>query len=355
MFILDAMTTEVAQDVFSRDPELFARFDGFTFFTNNIGMHVSTELGVPGMFTGKYRSEFRSMGDYDRAPFGEYSAFKEYVHDNVGCFFDFGGFVHVNWTNRIREDRQSHKKDGSKQIHPFKLRMNDQQAWNLLELCRFKAVPFVLKYYAYGLSFRSWPTIQMANEGAVYKKLREMPLSDDLHETLHVYHTEGTHAPYLIDKDGNIATGNRNCYEAVVEKGWFALSQLADLLDEFKKKGLYDNMFILIVADHGAALPKGNKSIRVAGWSCPASRPHPLLFLKPQKCSGSPKIDGRMSSHTKIKELLVAAHRSNLSENDVAKIVETDTCIYQHEEKGRFVNFVFHKDGTVSAEKVKVE
>ena len=353
VFILDALTTEVAEDVFKKDPDLFERFKGFVLYCNNVGMHVCTELGVPGMFTGRYRSEFKSIGDYDRATFGEHSAFNEYIGDNVGCFLDIGGFVRVCWTNRPKEDENSQSIGELSRCNPFKRRMQDQQAWNLLELCLFKTVPFVLKYYVYGISFRSWPTMQSANEKVVYSKLRDMPIVANLQGTFHVYHTEGSHAPYLIDRHGNMFDGDSNCYAAVVEKGWFALSQLADLFDAFKAKGLYDEMFIVVVADHGAALAKENNFIRVGQWSCYASRPRPLLFIKPRNSVGLPRRDVRLTSHSKIRELLVESHKHNLSQDDVQKIVGVEKAIYQQEENGRFVNFVFGKDGVIGVEEVK--
>ena len=353
VFILDALTTEVAEDVFAKDPALWKKFNGFVLFKNNVGMHICTELGIPGIFTGRYMSEYKSPGDYDRAVFGQDSVLSEYIRDDVPCFLDIGGFVHYSWTNKVKASPVNPvcpTQPECSSCSPLKLRMKDQQAWNVIELCRFKVVPFFLKYYAYGLSFRSWPTMQMTNEKSVYEKLKHMSIDSGFRETLHVYHTEGAHAPYLIDRYGDIASGDRICYDAVVEKGWFALSQLGGLLDDFKARGVYDNMFILVVADHGAALAKGNKKISAGQRSCSASRPHPMLFVKPRQAAGMPKTDARLTSHINIKKVLSQIHKRDLSERDVAEMVASDKSIYQEVENGSYINFVFHHDGSVSAE-----
>ena len=87
-------------------------------------------------------------------------------------------------------------------------------------------------------------------ETLVFPILAKARIDGELQINFEHFHTRGSHLIYDIDKYGNsiAPTTSRAGYYG---KAYFVLHQMAALMEAYRKRGIYDNSVIVIMADHG--------------------------------------------------------------------------------------------------------
>ena len=88
-----------------------------------------------------------------------------------------------------------------------------------------------------------------------------------------------------------------------------------------KAKGIYDNSFIMLVADHGLIV------LRQGGINADGSTGHgaesSILWVKPIGASGEMRFKDTPTSNCKISELVKAVKERDLEEVDISNILYT--------------------------------
>lgn len=354
VFILDTVTTEVVTDILNEDDGLREAFQGFIAYTNNIGMHQMTVVGIPGLMRGKYLDKSATMRSYECSALSKDSFLDSYIENEIPTFFTLGLTRTYNWSSEIaRKEIRSLSKDSSHES-PLERRIAGLQAWNLREVIRFRLTPFMLKFQVLMMTFKDWPLYEKgAVEFSLFPKLAKLPVRKDVKQTLHVYHTAGAHPPYLTDRFGRKLSSPGVGYEGYREKAYSVLMSLAELFKGLQARGLYDNSLIVVTADHG-----GNDSrkgdVPCDGGVIPGAYPYPVLMVKPKNSTGPMTPNDTPTSHSKIASLMTTACMNSLNRQDVTNILHEDNRLYRsfvvHEDV--HLDYVFQPDGTVTCKKI---
>ena len=134
-----------------------------------------------------------------------------------------------------------------------------------------------------------------------------------------VLHTTGIHGPITVDRFGNDLPEPTQAVSAHYEYGVSLMEKVGKFLDELKTKGVYDNSFIVIAADHGLIV------LREGGLESDGSKGHgaesSILWVKPIDADGEMSFSSEPTSNCRIAELVKQAESRNLGREDVDQIL----------------------------------
>lgn len=346
VFVLDMATSEVVEDALGRDSELRGKFDGFVVYRNNVGMHMCTLLGSAGLLTGKYLERPSEMGAYQDSIFTSKSLIADYLPMNVPIFVSSGSMP-FGYTNRRAEDRTEGEDSALPSADsPFTARIRDLQEWNLFEIVRFRASPFICKDALACMTGNGWTGAPIeTDEGVYYGSLAKAPVDATCPMTLHWHHTDGCHPPLRIDRDGHLLAETAHGYDGCLEKAWYALRQLGRLLDVYRQRGLYDNSTIIVCADHGGQYENGKSYVR-DGMT---PKGLPMLWVKPERSRGAVDFSVLPTAHAKIAEVVRRLRTGPMSRSAIEAVLRSDDRFYRESSGSDFLDW--HVDGRGHVEK----
>lgn len=319
MICLDAVTSEAVCEVFKEYPEMKSEYRGFTLFTNNIGMNISTMWAVPGFFTGKIISPEIPTGEFTCSMYSPDSALKNYIDRKYAIFFRVG----LPRLSYIYPDPEADAK--ASLLTPVESSMLQ---WMFHELFLFKITPFfwkgkLMQYYFYTV----WPARQKAyladkgtlqsairDENYIYKKLADAPmLGADFPGAFHYHHFHGGHPPFNYDKNGNPVDHShiawKDDWSGYYERIVFEMKRVSQYLKTLKKRGLFDDSVIIICADHGMDPTLDKKDI--------PPRYRPLLMVKCRNSKTPLNFVDIPTSHTGISAFLKSDDIFSIKQPDV--------------------------------------
>ena len=325
MICLDAVTSEAFCEVLKEYPEWKSQYQGFTLFTNNIGMNVATMWAVPGFFTGKIITPEVPTVEYTCSMYSPDSALKNYIDRKYAVFFRVG----LPNLSYIYPDPEAGKK--ATLLTPVE---GSMLQWMFHELYLFKITPFFLKerlmrYFFYTV----WPNRQkvyladnttlhseIRDENYIYKKLAEAPLLDAKYPgAFHYSHFHGGHPPFNYDKNGNPVDHShiawKDDWSGYYERIVFEVKRVNKYLQALKKRDLYDDSVIIICADHGMEPTLNKKDIH--------PRYRPLLMVKCRNSKSPLNFVDIPTSHTKIAAFLKSADIFSIKQQDVPAMFYT--------------------------------
>lgn len=347
VFVLDMVTSEVAEDVLRQDSDLRSKFKGFTCYRNNVGMHMCTDVGTAGLMTGQYFTDPLSLTEYVYSIFSSNSVLAAYGELGVPTYCIPGSMV-FGYTNKPESADSGSIHDSGLVKSPLEWRMEDQQRWNLSEIVKFRATPFWAKPFVYYHITNGWPFwADISDESELFPYLASAKVEDDYYLTFHWYHTIGCHPPLNIDRNGHSFGAVRWGYAAHLEKTWHALRLLGNLFDIYRNIGIYDNSLIVVCADHGAAYENG-KALIQNGLPPKAL---PMLWVKPSYSNGECMESEMPTTHANIASLLRCAVSCDLDISQINKILACDDRLFR-EAAGKGL-WDWHVDATGSVNKVE--
>ena len=324
VLILDSTPAVIASKVAKDNPEIQNHFPGFIAFENNMAMHEMTVRGLPGLMTGKFLSPDISTFEYSSSMFGEDSLLIPYIRTGNPVYFA-GASLSYGYTNRRLGDFSkidfSHNKE-----KPVFLRNSEGIPYvSLLDVVRFRLVPYKYKAVvlanAYAQAIHSAVKKNWGQEDVLYPLISAHPLSKEDKTTLSVLHTVGIHGPIIRDRHGKRLPQPTQEVSAHYEYGEYVMARVGAFLDDLKKKGIYDNSFIMLVADHGLIV------LRKGGLNADGSDGHgaesSVMWIKPIGASGNMKFKDTPTSNCKIAELVKAAKDRDLDEAEISDILYT--------------------------------
>lgn len=331
VFIIDSVPATTASDVISANPELAEKFTGFVSYRNNIGMHECTQRGLPGLMTGVYAAKDVAAADYSMSMFGEESLLYPIFKDDVAAFF-IGGMFEFGYCNRAKEQISSREVKECRWL--CVKRFGGVPNFSLLDVVKFRLAPFFMKHgvlcvaLAEGEEFDS-----VAFEKSLFPILAEAPVSKEM-LAFGMFHTGGVHPPINFDRDGSRFAEEVPDRQRLDGAAYYVLNMMGDLLDTLKKRGVYDNSAILVIADHGIICmehPEGEMGQTSA-----------MLMVKPENSKGGFSVSDIPTSHSRIAALVKRLKDASLDRQGVEEILRQDVRLY----RGRFQKSVMFYDWT---------
>lgn len=343
LIVLDSIGTKVFKEVIAEDPEMAERLSGFVGYANNIGVHNKTETSTAATMGGAMfdpdgkvsADEFRS------APVSTNSVLATYVRANIPSSAIFGSVLYgySSYAKKSGEDAPQ------QQARPFFFRPDSIPPLNLFETTRFRLMPFVRKYELMLMTFIGTPSYaSIVDESSLYPLLAAAPISDEIENNFETFHTNGAHSPFDVDKFGNGIDATWG-WEGHYNKAYYVLHQVADLLDAYKRRGIYDNSFIILIADHGwfDHTMTSDKTLYL-------DRAKPMLLVKPIAAQGPMQFSTVPTSHLKLRSVLEAAATNDLSVAEVTGILRTHDRLFRFidgYEYDEIVDYHFDEEGNV--------
>lgn len=322
VFVIDSLECAQAHDIME-DPEagpgLREQFYGFTEYTNNIGTGAYSAVAVANLFTGKYPENVEGIIDYYNSIFSEESVLKDFMDNEYAVFLS----EDKHFTNR-RNGMAPH----ATTLPVMKRHVLEGQRWTLPDINRLRWMPFAIKLRYLRLSSLVLPGGDFSREWDLYPVLGKADIDPNECGIFLFVHTEGVHVPVCYNRHGEKMPQADDSDAGCVEMGIHVLQQLGKLFDVYRKKGIYDDALILVMADHGqhGYLDRNWKFHQEAALPRTA---RPFLWVKPAGSRHKFETVSLPTSSANIADLLRATTRRVLSENDVRQLLESQKRVYR--------------------------
>ena len=316
VFVLDSMPGNGAADVMRANPALASKFPGFTQYPRNIGMHECTKRGVPGIVTGHhYDPREMPQTQYPLTMYGSNSFVKAAADAGWAVAFSPDlmpyGFTNLPVEKKVRRVQKHCPRDRL----AIRRQSSEVPYLSIFDMASFRISPFFFKapiLYArirHAVKAR-YSVGEFGNEGNLYPALAAKPVAEGERPFLGFFHSWGVHPPWKSD-----------FASVAVEK----LSQLGELMDTYRARGIYDRSFIIVTSDHGL---EAEVSPLVDGYPAPASA---FLWVKPEGAQGTFAESPLKTSHANIARLVKAALSRKVSQSDADSILASGSRLYRAE------------------------
>lgn len=251
----DGLQGDVVRETLEKNPKLAARFEGFTLYTNHLGLYQSTAPALYTILTGEpfdlekgheatrvqnelanksYQKALFDRGyQLDYVPIGSYVC-PEYVSSCYPRPFNdmkARGYFrhhtdHVVYSLRLLADLSLFR------LAPMflKEKIHDDGHWFLADTTMDGSSP--------------WP------DPVLREWLERMTIVDD-RPVYKWYHFIGGHIPPHWDADCGYLREARKDRESYTAQTYCILNEIAHLLERLKERGIYDQTAIIISSDHG--------------------------------------------------------------------------------------------------------
>lgn len=301
LLILDEFDASYFNTIIAQDPTISEAFDGFTYFPNTVGMFLKTMPSIPYILTGR---------PYDNSvPYKEYLT---YAYDSVPLFEELKEQEYCIDLYTGSSFISSQFEENVKNLIHQKASISSPSGLMRLfyKFTAFCYMPHYLKqpFWFYSGDFENYKEIPNSNITAhkigssrddmwFYSQLCNGALNTNSpQKTFKLIHLYGAHAPFQINENLEIISG-ADALDA--SKG--AIKIAATYLENLKKKNIYDNTTIFIMADHGAINLHEN----------------PLLMVKRSGDRGTFQISDAPISYADIHPTLLSELGSKTAERGI--------------------------------------
>lgn len=251
----DGFQGDVVRQVFDEHPELAARFEGFTLFTDHVGMYQGTAPSLHTILTGQpFPLERGFSYDWARPEIRAQSYQKSLLDQGWRVdYVPISGWICVDGAD-------------SCEVRPF----NDMKARGyyrhrtedalysarlIADLSMFRLTPMYLKEKIHNEG--RWLLADTTLDGSspwpdpvIHEWTDRLRVIDD-RPVYKWYHYIGTHIPAKWDADCGQLEAPAKERQDYLGQAYCVLNNLAGLLDRMKTEGIYDQTAFIISGDHG--------------------------------------------------------------------------------------------------------
>ncbi|MEM9182076.1 MAG: sulfatase-like hydrolase/transferase [Pseudomonadota bacterium] len=255
--VLDGFQADFFRELLESEPELAARFEGFTYFSNALTSSAVTYLSVPAFLSGKTFTNEQKITEYHAETLGGENVLT--ALDRAGYNIDIATPV---WWNAATDAMDQYYRIPT----PYLDYPNAQAAtaWFLLDLSVFRQAPFFLKPPIYDdqswlLSdvFSSDPSMQFqhfSHTTFLRDLTQELVVVDRPEPVYKSLHLITPHAPLVTRQDCTAAgAALPDQREHHLWQSRCLLEDLLGLLDRMQELAVYQSSLIVIHADHGSS------------------------------------------------------------------------------------------------------
>lgn len=289
--LLDGFPSDVFEEIVEADTAWGDKLSGFTYYPDTVGVSPTTFLALPSIHSGEVYTPGEKL-----QPF-----FTTAVRDN--SFMK--GLADAGYSSVLVNPMNGVCPAGTDCV-PAGITLGDQAsvgkmgAARLLGVSLFKAAPLALKERVYDegrwlippMVAEDWTTDHNVEGVETLSLYAERLASGSSQPTVKFIHVLTPHLP-VVYGEGCIYSGETipATREAFLTQSSCALGAFGKMIDALQEKGLYDQTAIVLLSDHGQALPSRKADIpgdwqKLSGWA------NPLLVVKPINASG-PMVTSR--------------------------------------------------------------
>ncbi|MCR5398980.1 MAG: LTA synthase family protein [Lachnospiraceae bacterium] len=260
IFVLDSLGADNYSDAVRDYPEITEELDDFTFFSNEVAGGSYTDLGIPALMTGvEYPASGMNYFDYLDDAWSTVDIYDRLSADG----YDIRFYTDNRYVKNVNTSVVNNAIEGDKHYYIGEIKRFVRE---LCKLSAFYALPTSVKKYFYinttditdcieADHADTVTDISMDEEGIFfddarfYEKYQECGgFSIDYSKTFRLYHMIGSHAPFILDKNGKPAAEGTSS-DSIQTAGCFHI--VGDMIRDMKAKGVYENSTIIITGDHG--------------------------------------------------------------------------------------------------------
>ncbi len=251
----DGLQGDVVREALEKNPKLAAQFEGFTLYTNHLGLYQATAPALYTILTGE-PFDLEKGHDADRVK--KEIANKSYQKAlfDQGYQLDYvpaGSYVCPDYVSSC----YPRPFNDMKARGYFRHRTNDvvYSLRLLADLSLFRLVPMFLKEKIHddGHWFLSDTTMDGSSpwpDPVLHEWVEHMAIVDD-RPVYKWYHFIGGHIPPHWDADCGYVRETRKDRQSYTAQTYCILSDIGKLLERLKQAGIYDQTAIIISSDHG--------------------------------------------------------------------------------------------------------
>ena len=277
VFVLDRLDFDYVEDVLKKDPDFFNRLDGFTGYDNAMSAFARTKPALNHLLTGCEELAYH----VPEAEFYKNSWFedgKDILRDLSKQNYTIELYTEAS---SLFADENYMKKYVSNASSGYGDIIPKNAFGKLMNLSAYRYSPVFLKpFFWQDTNFYNQDVLEedaaiaYSFDDVKHGKAFSNGNADRKEKAFKLYHLNGPHAPYTIDKNGNPSENSTSAGEQLMG----CMEYLYTAFDKMKELGIYDDASIIITADHGAH--KGDtepilKETRIG------------LFFKPSGSSGT--------------------------------------------------------------------
>ncbi len=305
---------------------LKAQFEGFTFFREHMGAFPNTRPSLPAMLSGTRYDNDEPWSGYLRRSLQEGSVMTHL--SEAGWEVDVATFVgsilRGPLTHRFRFPRPFASQD--------EVRFHESML--LLDISWFRHVPHLFKPWVYndqawrlqGLSKLARNVHHASNGKDFLAHFTDQLAVGRDKPVFKLVHVGIPHKPVVLDRTCRwigIQSGKRDDYS---EQARCAVRLMAALLERLRSLDLYDEMLIIIAADHGTdLLPRAYDGSQPPLIDMPwlVGRAMPLLMVKPPRATGPLRVSDAPTEITDVPATIVATLGGEATFADAPRIPGT--------------------------------
>lgn len=274
IFVLDTYDIDYIDNALAVDDDMLNELDGFTYYPDTVSQYSRTTPSLIYMLTDKEWYFDMPPASYADKSFEECSFWSDAVSKDFSLYFYeadtwmIGDTARKKASNYVEEGVLIDKKYSMLGCADAMRHING-----------YRGMPYIFKSY---FNYTSTGVEEMVvdklkwdkdpyvlDDALFYDNLKKTNISenDDIN-AIRVFHFNGAHAPFNLDRDGErVKKVDNNQVDQCIG----SMKMVSDYIVKLKEAGVYDKCTIIITADHGE---------NYVAEELPQTT-NPILFIKP--------------------------------------------------------------------------
>ncbi len=269
VILLDSFQSDFLDEILKRKPEWADQLHGFTDYINAASTASGTLLSLPTIHSGQAYQLGQDL--------------IEFYQNNIEQNSFLSALQKKGYRALSLNPYMGYTPKGVARLNQNYLSCPHWGAFceaaQLINYSLFNAVPHAFKKYIYNEGF--WllsdyfpSSVEVSNQALT--ALATHLNNQSSQPTVKFLHLYSAHAPAILDESCHLTHQAIWTREAALNQAQCAMGHVIAVIQALKRQNLYDNTLILVIADHGAGLPKKpHQAILTATGN-------PLFLFKPQ-------------------------------------------------------------------------
>ena len=311
VFVLDRYDTSFMDEMLENDSALLDDFEGFTYYSNNLGSMIPTLHAIPYLLTAEVPHEGEDIQGYYEERYAR-SSFIEDISDagySVGLYSDTMGLEYLSTEEVHREIA-----DMTVNLHGLdNFSVDVVGTLKAMAKCSlYRDLPWLLKprfwFYTDEINQKvanpgddgdPENTAYIIDDPRYYERLKNYGLEieeGNFKGAFRMIHLTGAHTPYTMNETAQYMGVDAVTRAQQAEGALYIVETYLDLL---KEMGLYENSTIIVTSDHGDW---------VSSLENPDFAISPILMVKPAGVSdGALQYSSAPVSHCDLHATILCA------------------------------------------------